>query len=97
MKTLQEDYEEKEVVQKMKEALDFLRKQSKRLPIALESMHRTEQQLVMKEIIVAAIHHWSDIYNDEDRVRYDGRNECTVMICDRIVREIDDLDCLPLI
>jgi len=92
-----EEYNAKDHVKKVREALDFLRRNAKTIPIALESTHRTEQQMVMKEVIVRAIHHWSDVYNDEDRVRYDGRNEATVMLCDRIVREMDNLDGLPLI
>jgi len=96
MKTLEQVHEEKEVVAKMRDAFDFLRRNSARIPIALESIHRTEQQLIMKEVIVGAIHHWADTYNDEDRVRYDGRNEATVKVCDRIVSEII-LDGLPLI
>jgi hypothetical protein len=95
--TYHEECETRERVKQVREALDFIRRNAKDIPMALETMHRTEQQMFMKDVIVRAIHHWSDVYNDTDRVRYDGRNECTVMICDRIVKEIDNLDCLPLI
>jgi hypothetical protein len=97
MKTMAQEYEDQGIVAEMRKSLDFLRKNSKLLSVALESTHRTEQQLVMKDVVVAAIKHWAETYNDKEYLRYDGRNEATVTLCDRIVREIETLDGLPLI
>ena len=82
MGNFQEDYETQELVKSLRDAFILLRRNSTLIPIALETTHRTEQQMIMKAVIVKAIKHWYEVCNDEERLRYDARNEDTVRLCE---------------
>ena len=95
--TIAEQEERKEKVKALREAWDLIRRNKELIPDSLNTMHRTEQQMVMGQVIGKAVKHFAKVYDDEDYCGYDGRNEVTVKLCSKIVKENEYIDSLPLI
>ena len=85
---------EKAQVAELHDAFRILRENKRMITEALRREHRTNQQALMREIIVPSIKHWA--YCKEEEI-YDLRNEATVTTCKKIVESVEDLDYLPFI